>query len=361
MQYVQKCFYRATGWNEDNSYANVTETANNIIDFEIPEGANLVVSAQSSQNSCTSYKLSNLGFVNGSVAYLYTTTALENVQTSKDIDLQQVVASYKVLEPLRDPEDARYWQKWQGGVRVDVRDTLLYGRMFLPGSSLEAMLIRRLTPMTQVLVTCVSDSRLKNNGALTLIYQRDNGHWCHELIYSTHEALMGLRTLYNFGFTERVKELTNPSRLSVGFELYYGILNKAPGVSMALRYTTQSAYTGTPLTLTILSNPLMGHLSASYAVKTAYSTFASRFDFNVYSYLSDLSLGCELWRSSKDSESPKQFSSVIKASTSLGSQSVRLLWEGRFKEFMVSSGMGLTLAGPSPALTAFGIQVQYSS
>lgn len=368
MDYVRKCFYQTTQWNEDNSYANVVETFKNEIDFEIPQGVNLTVSAQSSQNSCTSYSLSNLEFVSGSLSYLFTTTPLLNIQSTKNVSLQDVVTSYKVLEPLREPADAKYWEVWQGGMRVDVRDTLLYGRVFLPGSCLEAMFIRRLSPTLQLLATCVSDSSLKNNGALTVTCQRDNGHWSLEGIYSTHEALVGLRTLYNFGFNKNIPSqafgaaVPLPSRLSAGFEIYYGILNKAGGASIATRYTTQSTYTGTPLTLCVLANPLMGHLTVNYAVKTTYSTFASRFDFNIYSYLSDLSLGCELWRTNQEEMlSSTEFSSVIKASTSLGSQTAKVLWEGRFKELLVSSGIGLSTAGPSPSLTTFGIQVQYAS
>lgn len=39
--------------------------------------------------------------------------------------------------------------------------------MFLPGNSLEAMFVRRMSPTTQLLIKSVSDSRYKNNGAVS--------------------------------------------------------------------------------------------------------------------------------------------------------------------------------------------------
>lgn len=53
---------------------------------------------------------------------------------------------------------------------------------------------------------------------------------------------------------------------------------------------------GTPLTATLTVNPLMGNLSAAYAVVAREDcSLATRFDFNVYSYESEWSVGMELW------------------------------------------------------------------
>lgn len=93
---------------------------------------------------------------------------------------------------------------------------------------------------------------------------------------------------------------TIPARLSFGGELFYAVLSKSPGLSTCLRYTSQSAYTGTPLTMSLLCNPLMGQISSMYSLSTKRASFGSRFDFNVYSYESDLSIGCEIWKYSSD-------------------------------------------------------------
>lgn len=147
----------------------VTVFVKDLLNFSIPKGFNATVSSQPTSNSFTSYTLSNLGFVSGSISYLYTSKPLADVQTSREINLKDVIAGYKFLEPLKKQEDAIYSEVWQNGVRVDTKDTLLYGRMFLPGNALEAMVARRLSPTTQLLIKCVSDSRIKNNGAVGFI------------------------------------------------------------------------------------------------------------------------------------------------------------------------------------------------
>lgn len=40
--------------------------------------------------------------------------------------------------------------------------------MFLPGNGLEAMMVRRMSPTAQLLIKCVSDSRYKNSGAVSI-------------------------------------------------------------------------------------------------------------------------------------------------------------------------------------------------
>lgn len=153
--------------------------------------------------------------------------------------------------------------------------------------------------------------------------------------------------------------------------------------------------------MTLMCNPLMGHISAMYSLTTGGSSFGSRFDFNAYSYQSDLSVGCEIWRSdysstakpassppksSKTTEAPdlgeKQSEkpivvhisseddesvevepvfSTFKASTSLYSKSLNFLWEGRFQEVLVSAGVGLSFASRTPEFSKLGVSFQYSS
>lgn len=51
-----------------------------------------------------------------------------------------------------------------------------------------------------------------------------------------------------------------------------------------------------PTTITALFNPMMGHVSAAYAAKVSRDlSLCSRFDFNVYSYASEWTMGAEWW------------------------------------------------------------------
>lgn len=103
----------------------------------------------------------------------------------------------------------------------------------------------------------------------------------------------------------------------------------------------------------------MGSLSATYAIKAGSSAaFCSRFDFNMYSYESDVSLGCELWR--KDDANKGDFAGVLKARASQNS-GVGLLWEGRLKHLLFSAGAAIDLRRRDQLVKAVGLEVQYSS
>lgn len=269
-------------------------------------------------------------------------------------------------------------------------DALLYGRIFLPQTTLEALYLRRLTPTKQLKITAVSDSTLNNGGTILALLQNDAGKYSTEYMYSTDSALIGVRGLYNFGPDPR-KEAASPitapvvtepvhGRFSAGAELYYGLLNKSGGISTGLRFTTLPNHTGFPYTMTLTMNPLMGNLSSTYAVKAGKNlALCSRFDFNFYSYESGLQLGCELWRrrsSSADVEwavkklrpdwkqpvvaPDDDVSGILKARVDQDCR-IGVLWEGRIKELLFTLGASLDLKKREHIFRAVGIEVQYSS
>lgn len=111
--------------------------------------------------------------------------------------------------------------------------------------------------------------------------------------------------------------------------------------------------------MALMCNPLIGHISAMYSLKTNLASFGSQFEFNAYSYESDLSVGCELWRSEKPGE--LAVFRTIKTSGSLARRSLNILWEGRFKELLVSAGVGFSFASRIPECSTIGVSFQYSS
>ncbi|KAL8940016.1 MAG: hypothetical protein Q9216_003039 [Gyalolechia sp. 2 TL-2023] len=263
MDYVQNAFYEASHWNRNNSYGALTATA---------QGKQLLL-------------------------------------------------------PLRPPDPPWWWEIWHAGKRIDTRDALLYGRLYLPRSTLEALYLRRLSPTSLLKINAVSDTRLPNGGSALALLAQDRGKWSAEYMYSTDSALFGARGLYNFGPDPRTtgEEETvlapaieegaamvpratvargngseakeQVSRCSAGAEVYYGLLNKSGGMSTGFRFATLPAHTGFPYTMTLTLNPLMGNMSSSYSVRAGeLLNFSSRFDFNVYSYESGVVMGMELWR-----------------------------------------------------------------
>lgn len=352
MDFLEESFLQDAGWDIQSSYANVVLSSQNILDFAIPSGSALHISSQPSPFTFTGYTLKNLGHLRGSVAYLYASRPFL-AENSSAIPLSQLVECYRKQSP--------------DNVREAVGGTLLYGRMFMPSQSLEAMAIFR-RPGGQLLSKWICDPRLKQPVVLTSALQLGGPNSTREWIWSTHENLIGFRTLANVASWDRDGEPSVQSTLATGMEVFYAVNKKSPGLSGALRYSTQSRYTGTPLTLTAVTNPLMGSLSVAYALKpTPLSAFATRYDFNLYSYHSDLSIGCELWRTQPISgeaaftDNPNRGPiSVFKASTSLASQTAKLLWEGTYRGFLVSSGVQFCY-GNRAIPAEMGIEFVYSS
>ncbi|KAK7936726.1 Mitochondrial distribution and morphology protein 10 [Apiospora aurea] len=302
MDYIQSAFYTATGWNRDNSYSSLNATANALLEFPTPRG------------------LGTVGVVDGSVSYLYSTVPLnDTIAQSARIPLPDLLKGYKPLEELKktaaavttntnNDDDALQKQLQQR------KEVLAYGRLYLPRSMLEALVVKRFTPALQLQISAVSDQTLRNGGTVLGMVQYDKGRYGIEGLASSDGGLMGIRGLYNFGGdAEKFNEdgTTTPNgngngngngdriygRFSTGAELYYGTLNKSGGMSFGLRFATLPSHKGTPLTATMTINPLMGNMSWSYAVIAGqHCSLATKMDFNVYSYESDWTIGMELWR-----------------------------------------------------------------
>lgn len=403
MDYIQRRFHLQTAWNPDNSYASLTTTATNLLDFSIPRGIRLHVSSLSSPNFATSYTLGTKGVVDGSLSFLYTSLGLKAPSSSGVIYLSRLVQGYRHLQQLQapkiDPEPGDLYQYGESSAdRIWKKDTLLYGRLYLPASTLEALYLRRLSPTRLLRLTAVSDATLPSGGTLLALLQNDYGKYSTEYLYSTDSSLLGFRALYNFGYDPRfplsqqhVSEQPprhpwdhQNGRLSAGGEVYFSPVNKSGGISTGFRFTTLPIHTGFPYTMALTLNPLMGNLSSSYAVKAGPNlALCSRFDFNVYSYESDVTIGLELWRRRQTpadvmwarnlireewkvkkvvGEEEDDVEGVLKARMS-DKGKLAVLWESRVKALLLSLGAGLDLKSRERGrvIGSVGIEVSFSS
>ncbi|BAP70346.1 hypothetical protein KMAR_20334 [Kluyveromyces marxianus] len=461
MDYVLRQFERCTSWNNDNSYENIVGTSRNILQFDVPEALKVQVNNKSTPYSYNTLEITNNKTINGSLSYLYTNC--ENlgqfVDGSTSVRLQQMTQSFRYIEP--------YYHHYKSNGKSQVPKVptspiyLVYGRMLYPSSTLEAMYVKRFSRNYQLMLKCLSAKT--GPSILTMYLQKNTGANCQELILSTNEALLGYRFVHNFVSAGSKSNLSlyNNSSLSIGSELWCALLNLSPGCSTTLRYCSHATNTGKPLIFTLSLNPLYGHVSSTYSIKTHENlTFSTKYDFNIYSIQSNLTLGMELWKyrfgqrgknvqqqeqdqlgseqalasesiddwsqitthdktpmyyhllsqTEKSSHSSQKllqdlnltfqsslqkidkereviesfndryneadFTQVFKASTSLRDRSLRFLWEGKIKGFLISAGVELTqppeiaingldslehqnwtLISPSK----FGIQLQYSA
>lgn len=320
MDYVHTAFYDATSWNRDNTYAALNATSDALLNFQTPRGLRLSLSALASPNFATSYQLGSVGVVDGSISYLFSSVPLNQLVTpqSETVHLPELLRSYRPInQPQRIAPD-------ETKLKAGPNPWLLYGRMYLPQSLLEALAVRRITPELQIQFSAVSAQHLKNGGTAVAMAQYDAGKYAGEGLVSSDGGLLGLRGIYNFGGEDGAAIPTVPEaaaitsgstsngnsngsgkddreriygRFSAGGEIYYGTLNKSGGMSIGTRFATLPTHRGTPLAATLTLNPLMGNIAASYAVVAGrHCSLATRMEFNVFSYESAWAVGMELWR-----------------------------------------------------------------
>lgn len=277
-----------------------------------------------------------------------------------------------------------------------------------------------------------------------------------------------------------------PSTFSSGCELWYAAGSVSPGVSIAARYSTyidsfkylmnslpmyspqadtnRSTYYSTlhtengnklvssipyaissihPLTFTLAANPLLGTFESTYAIKSEMHykrnlqnedpnnltfskmgvVFSSKYEFNIYSYQSDLIIGTQILRSkiykssendsstaetskegngipeylkisphnvvykvSEDEYTEKNKASILSQPSSLNSnmkqetnteedefissfkvsgsptkKNVRFVWEGKFYDWFVSSGAAIDFDKTGPKVLKYGIEFSFNA
>lgn len=69
--------------------------------------------------------LSAVPILDGSVAYTYTSKPLRGIQGTSSTALIDLVQGFRELRLPKAPDDARDWEIWQGGRRVDFKGTPL--------------------------------------------------------------------------------------------------------------------------------------------------------------------------------------------------------------------------------------------
>jgi Mitochondrial distribution and morphology protein 10 len=65
--------------------------------------------------------LSALPILDGSIAYAYTSKPLKGVQGTASSALVDLVQGFREVKPPRAPDEAKHWEIWHAGRRVDFR------------------------------------------------------------------------------------------------------------------------------------------------------------------------------------------------------------------------------------------------
>ncbi|KIY73417.1 mitochondrial distribution and morphology protein 10 [Cylindrobasidium torrendii FP15055 ss-10] len=421
--YVLRSYYKATGWNEDNLFSNLTRSSDVILDFTVPKGLNLSISKSPNALFKTTYSMNAMPSLNGSVGYIFSSCDL-NIQSSGTVRFREMIERFKVYDQPRRPEPKD--EEWVAGQRVDARDYLMYGRLYIPTGRLDALYSTRLSPTLQGIVAAISEPPLtvRQNDPSNVMFslQHDVGKWCSEYTYSAEDGMVGVKVLHNFGRLasaaveddvsgrgEQVRRIDEEEategglkgRISAGAEMYFSAKEKSAGISTGFRFSTLPDATppsamlpqssngkppqpakplpSPPTTITALFNPMLGHLSGAYSARTSRDlALSSRFDFNIYSYESEFTMGAEWWlrrrQEDLDQDGDESFVpqnhpqnlaipespviGVVKARAST-SNDISIMWEGRLRNTLVSLGIVSDFSNRAKPLKAIGLEVSY--
>ncbi|AAW47220.1 MDM10, putative [Cryptococcus deneoformans JEC21] len=351
--FILRNYYAAIGWNEDNLYSSLTRTSSALLDFQLPQSLILQLANSPTPIFFTSYALDALPQLNGSISYITTSMPLDEIGSGRATAFKNVIERFRVFPPPKRPQPKD--EVWLGGKRIEGRDYLLYSRLHLPSLHLSGLATTRLTPTLQAHLAFLSQPAHPTStrptppqtppshtrqpsepstpapsptpGNVFISLQHDTGRYCGEYTYSVQDGMVGLRTLYNFGWhgdeesevdkkerreregkridEEEMMEGGLKGRFSAGGEVYFSAKQRSFGISTGLRFTTvpptlplplNAPVPSPPTTLTLLYNPLIGFLSSAYSAQVSPTVaLATRFGVNVYSYESDLSVGGEWW------------------------------------------------------------------
>ncbi|GBB90768.1 hypothetical protein RclHR1_17830001 [Rhizophagus clarus] len=418
MDYCLRTYFKTIGWNDDNQYSNLCSASRAILDFQTPRGLTFAISKIQFPLLKASYSMNISPILNGSLGYLFTSRPLK-VDSSERVNFMEMIDRFHINYV---PKNYPHENFDNNGEDSKIKDYLLYGRLFVPTGRLEAIYSRKFSRWMQCVVTAVSDPRSKAASHVTTELQYDVGQWCTELSYTTDGELFGVRGLYNFTNYNQEEISTNSSNeestlqnkmkkkdndiktplvernvfdvpseseddeevealkgeWSIGAELYYGVRERSGGVSAGIRYRTLPQFSSqSPLSVTYLINPIMGHMSAAFAAQVSNDlALCPRFNFNMYSYESDLIIGAEWWQREKsDIECENQsnddtvnkitflqgeVNGIVKATVGT-SRGVTLLWEGRYGRTLFSLGLIADLTSRISPIRSVGLQFQYFS
>jgi mitochondrial distribution and morphology protein 10 len=92
-----------------------------LLDFATPRGLRSHTASFAAEQFTAAATLSALPILDGSIAYTYTSKPLSGVQGTASSALIDLVQGFREIRPPRAPEDAKDWEIWQAGRRVDFR------------------------------------------------------------------------------------------------------------------------------------------------------------------------------------------------------------------------------------------------
>ncbi|KAH6567383.1 hypothetical protein BASA50_008550 [Batrachochytrium salamandrivorans] len=358
MEYGLRRYYDVIGWNQDRYYTSLDAVPARILRFPVPVGLNLALGKRISPvfKSAYSIRVSD----RHSAAFMYSSVPVDlPPQPVHETLLPVALPSSSYLSFL--PRSIRFSEPGtdaltQGG-SVSGPNTpttpalpsswsqnypyILFGRIF-DDLHLEGLYSQRVGQNTLLTASALSDFKLKgdlenddSNINAQLIYNRPE--ICAELSVNSDNSIIGGSVLGQVS-----------TNWAVGTEVYYTGKERSGGFSLGARYKKEYDARVQSI-LTFVANPIMGHLNSAYSTTILKDMqMATQYDFNMYSFDADVSVGVEY--------APAGRGQVLKVAVGLV-EGISLRFDGHFKDALYSIGMSTSFGSdPKPS---FGFQIQF--
>ncbi|GAC96822.1 hypothetical protein PHSY_004406 [Pseudozyma hubeiensis SY62] len=172
VSHILRQYFHSTNWNEYNSYLHLTSSSSALLDFPVPTGLSLSISASPTPPFFTTHRLGALPNLRAGIGYIYAHTdrRIDFGGTSKDVRLKEIIERFRIVEsrPPTIAKEKEYY--WLGGERFAEElegkndgaggggggEYLVYGCMHVPSARLDALWTKRFSPTWQLIVTAVS-------------------------------------------------------------------------------------------------------------------------------------------------------------------------------------------------------------
>jgi len=360
LKYCSQIFNKETDWEENNYYSTICSASQRILDFKVPNGCSMSIEKSISPHLKSNYIISlpnkrSIGFLFTSLPQnlkpIHLGYEIENVMRKeiydpppsypiKPIENENIqtfqLPSQKEEEMKRLKELKAKKKENEEYEKKKYKSYLLCGRlhedMHMEGFYSKRFKRNVLFASTAIIPWYTNNTIVKNQ----LFFH--NSKVYNEVNYLSDKNLFGYNTLVR---------LTKDWH--AGGELYLTKTGGGVGMSIGTRYKKHHTDDAASV-FTLVSNPVMGFISSTYTSTVAKGMYMStRYNFNVYSYESDLAFGVEY--------NPEKSDQLIKAKISL-KDGIAVLLEGKFQKARYNigflSGFGKT------AKQQLGLEVAFS-
>ncbi|ORY38354.1 hypothetical protein BCR33DRAFT_769175 [Rhizoclosmatium globosum] len=325
-------------------YADMCSSSNSVLLFAPPASVSLAIGKCITPHLKSAY---TLGLPNSrSAGFLFSSLNMDDSDDADNPDIMRTnLFAREVVAPTALPVYASDSVDHTTPVphptsRTNYFNSLMYGRLF-EDFRLEALVAQQLGKQNLLVISGISAWDSTAHSHLEAQYIHKTQGYCADLTYSSTDNVFGTSCLFRVPYTN----------WSAGGEVIYTAAEKSGGLSLGAKWVKVHEK-GVASILTFLCNPMMGYMNTTYTSTIRPNwVMSTSYDFNTYSYNSDLAVGVAY--------SPLEAENrLLKCRFSM-TKGLALLLEGQFKRAIVGLGVTTNLGLGSSIRQSIGVEIQF--